>query len=327
MAQLQSRPLTSSEHEVYVRRRADDLVQAAIEAQENVLLGVPRGAGATSLLYRLEDEIEDAVYVNGEHASEAAEVLASVTARLDVPRSLLPDFRVLTSRIDPLAPPAVIQQLRAALVAAHRHPVILVDGPVDPTIAYQIFGRWRDEVFALPATWVVVAHHARLAEYLTPPADVFFDAVVPLEPLSQEEAFEILSRRGALEALTPAMRRAVIEAFDGTPRHLIRLARQQLALNDQDGSAHVQAHVLATAALSRGAHMLLAEMQGRGPVAATDPELRKRLGVTDRQMRRNLHELEEVGLVEVIPGARGTPGRPPATFQLTDIGQIRAGAA
>ena len=95
-----------------------------------------------------------------------------------------------------------------------------------------------------------------------------------------------------------------------------------MAAGGHESLENARAHAAATAELSRGAHMLLAEMQGRGPVAATDETLRNRLGLTARQMRRNLQELSENGLVEVVPGGRGTPGRPPTTFQLTEIGRI-----
>jgi hypothetical protein len=108
----------------------------------------------------------------------------------------------------------------------NRHPTILLDSPLDPKVAFELFGRWRDEVFAIPATWVVVAHQDRLAQYLTPPADVFFDVVVRLEPLSREQALEILSRRDTHTMLPADVRESIVESFDGTPRHLLRLARQ-----------------------------------------------------------------------------------------------------
>jgi DNA-binding MarR family transcriptional regulator len=324
--ELQSRPLTSRDVARYVARPADDAVRRAVEAQDNVLLSAIRGAGATSLLYRLEGELPDAAYLNAEPAAEPVDVLTSVAARLGLSRSPIPDMRVLTAWPDPLAPPPGLKELQSALRRENRHPAILIDGPLNAKVAFELFGRWRDEVFAIGATWVVVAHHERLAEYLTPPADVFFDVVVPLEPLSPAQALEILSRRDTSEMLAPEAREAIVETFDGTPRHLLRLARQHATAGERDSADSARAHAAATANLSRGAHMLLAEMQGRGPVAATDETLHNRLGVTPRQIRRNLQELSEKGLVEVVPGGRGTPGRPPTTFQLTEIGRIPPGA-
>jgi predicted ArsR family transcriptional regulator len=42
--------------------------------------------------------------------------------------------------------------------------------------------------------------------------------------------------------------------------------------------------------------------------------------VTDRQLRRNLALLEEQGLVTQVPTGRPGPGRPPATYLLTELG-------
>jgi DNA-binding transcriptional ArsR family regulator len=315
-------PLTASDAALYVPRRVDQVVRRAINTRENVLLGVLRGAGATSLLYRLENGLPDAIYVGAEQALTANEVLASVASRLRVARSLVPDLSALTTHADPLAAPPVLEQVRHALAKADRHPVVLVDGPIAPEVAFELFGRWRDELFALPATWVVVAHEDRLAQYLTPPADVFFDVVIKLDPLCCDEALQLLERRDALAGLSDEVRSGVLEAFDGTPRHLLRLVRRQLGPEPRKALEQMQAHAEAAAALGRGAHMLLAEMQGRGPVAATDPDLRNRLGLSDRQMRRNLLELRDAGLVEIVRGGSGAPGRPPSTFRLTELGHM-----
>jgi AraC-like DNA-binding protein len=267
------------------------------------------------------------VYLNAGHANDAEEILASIAARLDISRTLLPNLQVPTGRMDPLAPPRILKQLGNALHQEVRQPAILIDGPLRPEVAFQLFGRWRDELFGIPATWVVAAHQHRLAEYLTPPADVFFDVVLSLGPLTRTEALEVLSRRDALGSLEPRVRHQLVEGFDGTPRHLLRLARQYLDRNHDHADAHAQARANAISTLSPSSHMVLAEMQGRGPVAATDGELRSRLGISDRQLRRSFLELENAGLVGVVPGARGTPGRPPKTFQLTDLGQIDLAAA
>lgn len=322
MADLSPRPLTASDAALYVPRRTDEVVRRAMDARENVLLGVVRGAGATSLLYRLENELPDAILVGAEQASTASEVLASIASRLRVPRSSVPDLSGFTVHADPLAAPPVLHQIRDALAKSDRHPIVLVDGPIRPDVAFELFGRWRDELFALAATWVVVAHEDRLAQYLTPPADVFFDIVINIDRFSCDGALQLLSRRDALAGLSDDARSRVLDAFDGTPRHLLRLLRPQLAPDPREALAQMQAHAEATAALSRGAHMLLAEMQGRGPVAATDHDLRNRLGLSDRQMRRNLLELRDAGLVEIVRGGSGAPGRPPSTFQLTELGHM-----
>lgn len=321
MVDLRARPLVDDEG-LYVPRRTDALVHRAVDANENVLLGAERGLGATSMLNRLARSTPDAVVINGDRADSPGEVLGSLAARLRLSRSLMPDFGVLVRHIDPLAAPPLLGQLRDALSEAGRHPLLLVDGPLAPNVAFELFGRLRDDLFAIPATWVVLAHADRMAEYLTPPADVFFELVTTIEPFDAVGASEVLVQRG----MDPADAAPALAEFDGSPRHLLRLAR---AVDEQRTPevSLVRAHAEATRALSRGAQMLLAEMHGRGPVAATDTEIRRRLGLSDRQVRRNLVELEGAGLAEVVPGGRGGPGRPPTVYQLTEIGRAQGGAA
>jgi hypothetical protein len=318
MSMLGSRPLTTSDAPLYVPRDADAAVRNALQAGENILLGAVRGAGATSLLYRLEAELPDAVLMNAERAKSASDVVASVVAQLKL-RPILPELQELLRRPDPLAAPPIMRRLRESLDEAQRHPIVLLDGPIDPNISFDLFGRWRDDLFVLPINWVVLAHQERLAEYVTPPADVFFDAIISLDPFDAARAFEVLERRDVGQ-LPDTVTEALLRHFDGTPRHLIRLARAALAADPSEAAQHAEKHAEASQSLSRGAQRLLADMQGRGPVTATDAALLQRLGVTDRQMRRNLAELEAAGLAELLHSSSSSQGRPPATYRLTPLG-------
>lgn len=316
---LRARPLTASDGEAYVRRSTDHIVEAALERHENVLLSVARGAGATSLLYRLESVLADVVYLNAEFAESGSEVLDSLASRLGaIPAQSGPGPG--HSGSDPLGPPPSFGRVSDVLRTGERSPIALVDGPVAPRVAFDLFGRWRNELLTLPLAWLVVAHVDALAEYLTPPADVFFDLVAELEPLSKNEALEVLARRDALGTLSAEARRAVVDTFDGTPRHLIQLARPQMGRDARGWVERIEAHNQLASNLSRGARSLLAEMQGRGIVAATDNDLQRRLGVTARQLRRNLEELRKSGLAEIVPGGGGKPGRPPTNYRLTRLG-------
>lgn len=322
MTVLGSRPLTASDGSLYVPRRADVAIRSALDAGENILLGAMRGAGATSLFHHLETALQDAVLMNAERAASASDVIASLVSQLKL-LPILADLQDLLRRPDPLAAPPIMRRLGEALQSNTRHPVALLDGPIDPKISFDLFGRWRDELFALPIRWVVLAHQERLAEYVTPPADVFFDAIISLDPFDDTTAMEVLGRRN-VDSLPNAVTESIVSHFDGTPRHLIRLARRALA-SDPDQTAH-RAQQLAEIAdsLSRGAQQLLADMPGRGPVTATDAALLKRLGVTDRQMRRNLSELEAAGLAEQLHSSSSSQGRPPITYRLTPLGQLEA---
>lgn len=320
MAELTSRPLTASDAALYVPREADSAIRAALQQRENVLVGALRGAGATSLLHRLEADLPDALLMNAERAASAADIIASLVSQLRL-RQILPDLQDLLRRPDPLAAPPIMRRIGDTLREEERHPVVLLDGPVDPKISFDLFGRWRDELYVLPLSWVVIAHQERLAEYVTPPADIFFDAIVLVDSLDESKAVELLQRRHVV-SLPDEVEQSISRHFDGTPRHLIRLTRQALASDPAEVALRAEQLAHATSSLSRGAQRLLVDMQGRGPVTATDLELQRRLGVTDRQMRRNLTELTTAGLAEQLPSSSSAPGRPPTTFQLTPLGSL-----
>jgi len=317
-----ARPLTSSaeDQDLYVRRPFDTRVDRALGEGLNVVLRARRGAGSTSLLHRLEGQLDDVVVVDAAAAESSEQVLHALAARAHVPRSIVSNFAEMWQRVDPLAPPTALRELVSTLHEQNRSLVVLLDGPIDPAVAHDLFGRHRDAVFGLPATWLVLAHEDRAGEYLTPPADVFFEHVDHIEDLKHPEAKELLVRRGLLDPLGPALAQFILDAYDGTPRGLLTLARAQRSRDPVDAEAAIRAYAAATEKLPRSVAMLLAELQGRGPVSATDPELQSRLGVTDRQLRRNFGVLEENGLVAQVPTGRPGPGRPPSTYLLTALG-------
>jgi hypothetical protein len=309
-----------------LRRPVDGRIDRALDAGFNVLVGSRRGAGATTLLNRLEGERPDVVLLNASGATEPWQTLQAIAARAALPRSLLGELAAPFQRADPLQVPRALRDMRRALDEQGRRLMILLDGPIDPGVGNELFGRMRDELFALPARWVVVAHDHQLADYLTPPADVFFDVVERVDDLDDVAVERLLDRRGG-GALPKRTKARIKEAHDGTPRHALSLARTLLLRPPagEDTEVSFERYSAATSGLSRGGAMLLAELQGRGPVAATDVELRRRLGVTDRHLRRSFGELEAAGLVETIPGGRGGPGRPATTYGLTPLGAYTQG--
>jgi hypothetical protein len=320
---LSGRPLTVSEADQahYLRRPVDDRLDRALDAGFNVLLGARRGAGATTMLNRLEGESPDPVLINAAEATEPWHVIQAIATRAAVPRHVLSELAAPFQRIDPLAVPRVLRDIRHALQEEGRQLTVLLDGPIDAPVANMLFGRLRDALFALPMTWVVVAHDEKLAEYLTPPADVFFETVERIEDLDDTGVETLLTLRNAGDLVE----RDIKDAHDGTPRHALALARARLMRARDDDEETMRRYADATSGLSRSASMLLAELQGRGPVAATDADLLLRLGVSDRHLRRSFAELADVGLVEKIPGGRGGPGRPATTYALTPLGAYTQG--
>jgi hypothetical protein len=322
--ELTGRPLTTAEEDqrLYVKRAVDERLTTSLSLGANVLIRARRGAGATSLLNRVESAVDDAISLNAASARSADDLLHAVIARGRVPQDVLGSLLGSLGRPDPLAAPTALGELRAALSEQGRHVTMLVDGPVDPAVSHDLFGRFRDDVFSVPATWIVVAHDERAREYLTPPADVFFEDVTTIDDLDDTHAREVLRRRGVLERLPEENVAAILSAQDGTPRSVVTLARAQLRHDPRHAHAAMRAYADATAGLPRRAAMLLAELQARGgPAAATDGDLLGRLGTTDRQLRRDFDVLEGHGLVERVPSGRPGNGRPPTTFLLTDLGR------
>ena len=324
--QLGARPLTASEEDqaLYVRRSIDQRVQTALDAGHNILLGARRGSGATSMLNRLEVLVKERspVSINAAEATSAEEVISAIAARSGLPRHILGQLAASFSRLDPLAPPAAVGELREWLRQHDQRLVVLVDGPIDPEISHELFGRFRDDLFSVPAVWLVIAHEDRAADHLEPPADVFFEHVDHIDDLDRESAREMLTVRGVADKLSAEALATIIENHDGTPRGVLTLARSFASRSPEDSVTFLRAHAEASAALDRGPAMLLAELQGRGPAAATDAELLSRLGVTSRQLRRYFDALREAGLVHVVASARQGPGRPPTTYMLTDLGRV-----
>lgn len=271
------------------------------------------------MLNRIEGESSDAVLVNAASATDPWQLIRAIATRANVPREISSEIAAPFQQVDPLTVPRVLRDIRTALQAENRRVTVLVDGPMPPGVANQLFGRLRDDLFVLPMTWLVVGHDERIAEYLTPPADVFFEAVERIDDLDGAGVERLLELRGAASLLKRGGGRLKL-AHDGTPRQVLALARA-IQLQDGDGTVEsMQRYADATAQLSRGASMVLSELHGRGPVSATDPDLMLRLGVTDRHLRRSFRELEAAGLVETIPGSRNGSGRPATTFRLTPLG-------
>jgi hypothetical protein len=273
------------------------------------------------LLNRLEGEQPDAVLINTADATDPWQILQAIATRASVPRQFMSELSAPFQRIDPLAAPRALRDLGRALTDQDRHITVLLDGPIDPLLSNVLFGRLRDELFSLPMTWVVLAHEERMAQYLAPPADVFFEVVDRIDDLTDTDIHRLFALRGN-RALAARLAREIADASDGTPRRALALARAQEHRPTADA---MRDHATATAGLSRGASMLLAEMTGRSAVAVTDDDLKKRLGVSDRAVRRHFAELAERDLVEIVPGGRGQPGRPPTTFVLTPLGSFTQG--
>lgn len=276
----------------------------------NVLLLGEAGAGKSTLLRKavmaLEGMGHPAVLVNAAVVDDARELLGLIDAALDerldegalrkdpIGRGLLADVRRLERSV-PVA--------------------ILVDNLLDPEIGYDLFGRLRDELWALEHAWTVAMRPRDSATLRTPPADAFWGAIMEIAPLSYEETEDLLRLGLDDDEYRQVERDRSIAG--GHPRSVIRDA-QALLDSDAGTATTLPGHELQRCAdrLGRSEAMAMAELLGLGrPVSAHDPELLERLGWSRAYAQRMLSRLEEAGLLRSIPERSDRPGRPRKLYE------------
>lgn len=309
------------------------ILEAVTGGGYNVLLVGDRGSGKTSLLAqtarRLRESHWDTAAVSGRLATDAREFLSLVRYSLDRARGeRVGQSGAADSRAE-LAPPregptqegeALLELVDGIRQAMNGRPdtAVLVDELPSASVAHTVFGRLRDEMWALPLSWVVTAQDTERPLYLRPPTDAFFEVVVDLEPLGSSEAVELLRRR-----LDPGDSTPVDElgrAGAGNPRRTLALARQVLAegvsLDEAVRSENERGERFAS--LSSSAQRLVGELQANGPASASDEGLLRRLGWTRGRTSQVLAELEREHMVESTVEPSGH-GRPRKVYELTDV--------
>jgi energy-coupling factor transporter ATP-binding protein EcfA2 len=159
-------------HAVVARPDLERRLLAPLLQDRNVLLLGEAGSGKSTLLRKsiavLESQDRPAVPVSAALARDAHELLSLVDVAL---RERFGDREQ-----DRAAVP--ISSGRGLLADVRRLPrsvpaVILVDGLLDPEVGYDVFGRLRDELWALGHAWALAIRPRDSATLRTPPADAF----------------------------------------------------------------------------------------------------------------------------------------------------------
>jgi biotin operon repressor len=194
--------------------------------------------------------------------------------------------------------------------------VLLIDGLTASPLAATLFGRLRDEVLALPLTWVVAVRDADEGTILRPPADTFFARVIRLGPLTPEDAYSLAAARAG-ESLPPGLLAEVVQRTQLQPRSVIRLLQGLVfdGVNPSEALATADERRTRLAPLSAAAQRLYALLDSRGPASASDPVLQTELGLTRGRVTNLLHDLEKAGLV-VASEVRTGPGRPRKAYRV-----------
>jgi AAA ATPase domain len=192
--------------------------------------------------------------------------------------------------------------------------VVLVLDDVAAGAGHELFGRFRDELWTMGYRWVVAARSSERA-LLAPPADAFFERMLPLGPLTEAEAVELIDRR---QLWPTGWSAAVAKSIDGNPRRLLATARDFVDRRDLLDSANTAAAQRdeAIAQLGRPATMLAAELDALGAASASDEALLGRLGWTRARATQVFAQLDQAGLVQSTQYKSG-PGRPKRVFRLT----------
>lgn len=195
-------------------------------------------------------------------------------------------------------------------LADRDEPVMFLIDDLDPVLGHQIFGVLRDEIWQLPAQWVVTTLDSTTDTLLQPPADAFFDLTLPLPPLTPADATELLRLRTGKHFTVPDRTwqpRDILKLATTTdPEHWDKQATQE---------AQQQADI---AALGRPATVLYQILLNNGTVSPSDKHVLTETGWTRSRISQVLNQLHEAGHVTFTEIPTGRPGRPARHYRLTD---------
>jgi energy-coupling factor transporter ATP-binding protein EcfA2 len=300
MIRLDARPLYDNAADARLLVSSEALAQAlrALENGLNVLILGERGAGKTTLLnalsYGLRKRKRPVRLLNVAEDASAADILRRVAG---------------VEGGDPL--PRL-----AELASEQPDTVILIDGLLDATVAYDLFGRMRDRLWQLPFTWAAAVDALAADVVRAPPADAFFPAVVEPLRLNEPQRKELLEKR-----LKTSVRKGLISELAAVgpenPRRLLDVARR-VVVDEVPVSVAANLDAAQRAArLGRPHSMLFAELEAIGEASPTDPELMRRMGWTRQRISKVLEELEAEGLVTARDERQTVRGRPRRLYRVT----------
>ena len=281
----------------------------------NVLLIGDRGSGKTSALHAVAYDLRDgerrAELVDAAPAATLPELVrlidAAVRPRDEAEGPTFPAQEILQA-LRPHSDTGLVLEVLRSWQALGDDICVLLD-EVRPGLAHPFFGRLRDELWQTPLRFVVSAPSRDVAAFLTPPADAFFEARIPLEPLSVAAQQALLERRldgPEAERVLRALRGADL----ANPRDLLSMAREALVARTGEGEVEAAARERArrVAQLGPAAERLLAELEAIGSASASDPRLLERLGWSRQRAAQVARTLEAAGLI-TSGTARGEDGR------------------
>lgn len=332
MLQLSQRPLSSSDidAELFVdRERELRTLARAYRLSFNALALAERGAGITTLARQLQRVLEaDGVethYCDITNLTTVDEFIAAVQRSLRGisgpkwgDRAFHEEIIADHEQQMQIRDPDTEWRLIRLGDGIKGRPLMVIDGAHEPQLIHTMFGRYRDQMWELPFTWLVCGLPDRRKGYLQPPADAFFDTQLRLDQFDDDIARQLLSRRIdqasdrdiEVSARIRANLEFIVGSSNGSPRQLLAAARE-IAIGTDDTAGEVEHLFEAAAKIGRPAAMLTAELRALGSASASDDELLSRLGWTRARATQVFKQLLEAGIVtsghERVPGSSGRP--------------------
>lgn len=328
MLHLSQRPLTASDADgrLFVGREAElRRLERAARLDFNVLALGERGSGITSLMARHQRRLEEAgrpcFYLSGAKIKDSEQVYDAITTRGMGRRQILSDVHREVMGLP--ATGSLFHDLvwKITHVEGDILPVVFLDDMHAPQLTHRMFGRYRDEMWRLPCRWVVCGLSRHRSEYLTPPADAFFEAEITIGPLDDPVARELLEARLAVASSEDAREvdiirseyEEIIKGGGGNPQRILALARESL-LQDAGENANRERFRQEAALLGDTEARFWQHILAFGPVSASDEELQEHFGVTRARAAQVLGRLEEAGLVVARHEKQGV-GRPRKSYR------------
>jgi energy-coupling factor transporter ATP-binding protein EcfA2 len=319
-SELSGRPLrdTRRDRVLFVDREQPlRAAETTLRNGGNVLLVGSRGSGKSSLVRMIahqlsEEDRRPAAVVDGRAAGSTSEFVALLRDQLGARLANGPQIALRPSSGETQALLSQLRELGRTLPTEGKS-VVLVDEMPSPESAHTLFGRLRDELWELPLVWLVAVDERDVGLYREPPADAFWQRVVPIPKLDADSATELLRRRLDPNQLPDAVLAQLVEAAGDNPRRLIALT-YDVVVEGADPSSVIQRNQTVQQQISdvsEPARRLLAEVEANGAASPSDQALLTKLGWTRSRASQVFRELEQHGLVRPLerPGPRGRPRR------------------
>lgn len=269
------------------------------------------GAGLSSLLNQLAAKIEDdgreVARVRGNEADDVGVLIERIVATI-----------AQSARETRGEGPSLAESLESLreLSAQHSGALVVVDELSGPT-GHELFGRMRDELWDLDLQWLVGVADSQQGVLLTPPADAFFETVDHLDPLSESDLVDLLTRRDPENELGGDLKQQIASTAAGNPARTLALARRVLVADPEQRQAIAASDPIQAieAQLGEPAARLYAELLRHGPSGPSEQALLKRMSWSRPRAYQVFRDLEAARFVRSRSERSGRAGRPRKVYE------------